>query len=84
MMSSRIADYGMLADGSSAALVDRRGAIDWMCVPRFDSPALFARLLDPEAGHWSITPVGRFEATRRYLPGTLVVETTFKIGRAHV
>ncbi|CAD55318.1 conserved hypothetical protein [Streptomyces coelicolor A3(2)] len=77
MMSSRIADYGMLADGSSAALVDRRGAIDWMCVPRFDSPALFARLLDPEAGHWSITPVGRFEATRRYLPGTLVVETTF-------
>jgi GH15 family glucan-1,4-alpha-glucosidase len=76
-MSTRIADYGMLADGSSAALLDRRGSIDWMCVPRFDSPALFARLLDPEAGHWSITPAGRFEATRRYLPGTLVVETTF-------
>ncbi|MFH0241314.1 glycoside hydrolase family 15 protein [Streptomyces sp. HK10] len=76
-MSSRIADYGMVADGSSAALVDRRGAIDWMCVPRFDSPALFARLLDPEAGYWSITPVGHFETTRRYLPGTLVIETTF-------
>ncbi|MEU3143083.1 MULTISPECIES: glycoside hydrolase family 15 protein [unclassified Streptomyces] len=76
-MSTPIADYGMLADGSSAALVDRRGSIDWMCVPRFDSPALFARLLDPDAGHWSITPTGRFEATRRYLPGTLVIETTF-------
>ncbi|MEW2635076.1 glycoside hydrolase family 15 protein [Streptomyces sp. NPDC048389] len=76
-MSSRIADYGLLADGNSAALVDRRGSIDWMCVPRFDSPALFARLLDPEAGHWSITPAGRFEVVRRYLPGTLVIETTF-------
>jgi GH15 family glucan-1,4-alpha-glucosidase len=76
-MSTRIADYGMLADGSSAALLDRRGSIDWMCVPRFDSPALFARLLDPEAGHWSITPAGRFDVSRRYLPGTLVVETTF-------
>ncbi|MBT2396971.1 glycoside hydrolase family 15 protein [Streptomyces sp. ISL-100] len=76
-MSTRIADYGMLADGSSAALVDRRGSIDWMCLPRFDSPALFARLLDPEAGHWSITPTGRFDVRRRYLPGTLVIETTF-------
>jgi GH15 family glucan-1,4-alpha-glucosidase len=76
-MSTRIADYGMLADGSSAALLDRRGSIDWMCVPRFDSPALFARLLDPEAGHWSITPAGGFDVSRRYLPGTLVVETTF-------
>ncbi|MEV8310861.1 glycoside hydrolase family 15 protein [Streptomyces flavidovirens] len=76
-MSPRIADYGMLADGSSAALVDRRGSIDWMCVPRFDSPALFARLLDPGAGHWSITPTRRFEVKRRYVPGTLVIETTF-------
>ncbi|UQA91289.1 glycoside hydrolase family 15 protein [Streptomyces halobius] len=85
-MSTRIADYGMLADGSSAALVDRRGSIDWMCVPRFDSPALFARLLDPDAGHWSITPTGRFDVTRRYLPGTLVIETTFTTatGAAHL
>ncbi|MEW2634304.1 glycoside hydrolase family 15 protein [Streptomyces sp. NPDC048389] len=76
-MSTPIADYGMLADGSSAALLDRRGSIDWMCVPRFDSPALFARLLAPEAGHWSITPTGRFEVTRRYLQGSLVIETRF-------
>ncbi len=72
-----VASYGMLSDCSSAALVSRGGSIDWLCLPRFDSPALFARLLDPAAGHWSIRPAGPFEATRRYLPGTLVVETTF-------
>src|SRR3954471_10231803 len=72
-----IADYGLLADCTSAALVSRSGSIDWLCLPRFDSPAVFTRLLDPAAGHWSITPVEDFEGTRRYLPGTLVVETTF-------
>src|SRR3954469_7708501 len=72
-----IADYGLLADCTSAALVDRSGSIDWLCLPRFDSPAVFARLLDPAAGHWSITPVEDFQVTRRYLPGTLVIETTF-------
>ena len=75
--SRSIADYGHLADCNSAALVDRDGAIDWLCLPRYDSPALFARLLDPDAGHWSIRPAGAFRATRRYLPGTLVLETTF-------
>ena len=54
-----------------------QGSIDWLCLPRFDSPALFARILDPEAGHWSICPVESFTSKRRYLPGTLVVETTF-------
>src|SRR4051812_28259519 len=72
-----IADYGLLADCTSAALVSSAGSIDWLCLPRFDSPAVFTRLLDPAAGHWSITPVEDFEATRRYLPGTLVIETTF-------
>ena len=52
-----IADYALLADCSSAALVDRAGSIDWLCMPRYDSPALFTRILDPEAGHWSIRPV---------------------------
>ena len=46
-------------------------------MPRYDSSALFARLLDPKAGHWSISPVGSFSTERRYLPGTLVIETTF-------
>jgi GH15 family glucan-1,4-alpha-glucosidase len=72
-----IADYGMLADCSSAALVTRDGSIDWLCLPRYDSPAIFARLLDPDAGHWSIHPSGDYQVSRRYLPGTLVIETTF-------
>src|SRR3954468_4341605 len=72
-----IADYGLLAHCNSAALVDRAGSIDWLCMPRYDSPAIFARLLDPGAGHWSIRPAGAFQADRRYLPGTLAVETTF-------
>ncbi len=67
----------MLSDCHSAAMVDTHGSIDWLCVPRFDSPALFARILDPEAGHWSIRPAESFTTQRRYLPGTLVVETTF-------
>src|SRR4051794_30212163 len=72
-----IADYALLADCNSSALVDRAGSIDWLCLPRYDSDAIFARLLDPGAGHWSIRPAGAFTAERRYVPGTLVVETTF-------
>src|SRR3954447_5412129 len=72
-----IADYGLLADCTSAALVDRSGSIDWLCLPRYDSPAVFSRLLDPTAGHWSITPTGDVEVERRYVPGSLVIETTF-------
>jgi alpha,alpha-trehalase len=74
-----IADYALLSDCHSAALVGLDGSIDWLCLPRFDSPALFARILDPEAGHWQIAPSGDdYEAERRYLPGTLVLETTFR------
>jgi GH15 family glucan-1,4-alpha-glucosidase len=81
-----IADYGLLADCNSAALVSRDGSVDWLCLPRYDSPAVFARLLDADAGHWSIRPVGPFRAERRYLPGSLVIETTFTTagGRARL
>ena len=72
-----IADYGLLADCTSAALVDTDGSIDWLCMPHYDSPAVFARILDPNAGHWSIAPVRGSTSERRYLPGTLVIETTF-------
>jgi alpha,alpha-trehalase len=72
-----IADYGLLSDCNSAALVDRWGSIDWLCMPRFDSDAVFTRLLDPRAGHWSITPQQEFTSERTYLPGSLVLETTF-------
>jgi GH15 family glucan-1,4-alpha-glucosidase len=75
--SQPVANYGLLADCNSAALVDRDGSIDWLCMPRYDSDAVFARLLDPNAGHWSIRPTSDHTAERRYLPGTLVIETTF-------
>src|SRR5215218_6194204 len=72
-----VADYGLLADCNSAALVDRDGSVDWLCLPRYDSDAIFSRILDPAAGHWSIRPVGGYSTERRYLPGTLVIESTF-------
>jgi alpha,alpha-trehalase len=72
-----IADYGLLADCNSAALVDRAGSIGWLCLPRYDSPAVFARILDPDGGHWSINPTAPYRIERRYVPGTLVLETTF-------
>ena len=72
-----ISDYGFLSDCASAALVDRDGSIDWWCVPRFDSPSVFGRLLGPDAGHWTLHPTGTFESTRRYLEDTLVLCTRF-------
>jgi GH15 family glucan-1,4-alpha-glucosidase len=75
--SQPIAEYGLLADCNSAALVARDGSIDWLCLPRYDSPSVFGRILDPAAGHCSVTPTAPFRTERRYLPGTLVIETTF-------
>ena len=75
--SQPVGDYALIADCNSAALVCRDGSIDWMCLPRYDSPSLFGRILDPTAGYWSIRPTVEFTSERRYLPGTLVVETTF-------
>jgi alpha,alpha-trehalase len=72
-----IAEYGLLSDCSSASLVSRWGSVDWLCLPRFDSPAVFARILDPAAGHWSLRPAESCRAERRYLPGSLAIETTF-------
>jgi alpha,alpha-trehalase len=74
-----IADYALLSDCRSAALVSRAGSIDWLCFPRFDSPSVFARILDESAGHWSIRPADTtpVEASRRYVDDTLVLETTF-------
>jgi GH15 family glucan-1,4-alpha-glucosidase len=77
-VSQPIGSYGLLSDCNTAALVDRQGSIDWLCLPRFDGSAVFARILDPDAGHWSIRPAGEFTTTRSYLPGTLVLETIFE------
>src|SRR5438874_2566550 len=79
-----IAGYAMLSDCSSAALVGTDGSIDWLCLPRYDSPAVFSRMLDPAAGHWSISPAEPFTTERRYLPGTLVLETIFTTERGRV
>jgi GH15 family glucan-1,4-alpha-glucosidase len=73
-----IADYALLSDCRSAALVSRMGSIDWLCFPRFDGPSVFGRLLDDQAGHWSITAVDATEVSRRYVEGTMVLETTFR------
>jgi GH15 family glucan-1,4-alpha-glucosidase len=80
-----IADYGFISDCHSAALVDRAGSIDWWCVPRFDSPSVFGRLLDADAGHWSIRPLDAVEATdRRYVGDTLVLRTAVRTSGGEV
>lgn len=73
-----IADYALLSDRHSAALVSRDGSIDWLCMPRFDSSSVFARLLGDDAGHWSIRAAGATEVSRRYLDRTMVIEATFR------
>ena len=78
MSETPIADYALLSDRHSAALVSLDGSIDWLCFPRFDSPSIFARLLGEEAGHWSMRAVASTQITRRYLDRTLVLETTFR------
>jgi GH15 family glucan-1,4-alpha-glucosidase len=74
---TRIEDYALLGDLQTAALVSTTGSIDWLCLPRFDSPACFAALLDsPEAGHWQMAPAAGGTCTgRRYVGDTLVLET---------
>jgi GH15 family glucan-1,4-alpha-glucosidase len=72
-----IGDYALLSDCRSAALVSRAGSVDWLCFPRFDAPAVFARVLDPQGGHFAICPVGEFEASRAYVDQTMALETTF-------
>jgi alpha,alpha-trehalase len=78
MSSTPLADYALLSDCRSAALVSRRGSVDWLCFPRFDGPSVFARMLDEDAGHFSIRPAGEAEVTRAYLEGSMVLETTFR------
>ncbi len=77
MSTIPIADYALLSDRHSAALVSRHGSIDWLCFPRFDSPSVFGRLLGDDAGHWSIWAEKATQVTRRYLDHTMVLETSF-------
>lgn len=79
-MNARIADYALIGDTQTGALVSTSGSIDWLCLPRFDSGACFAALLGTaEHGHWLIAPAdGSRAAVRSYQDDTLVLETTYR------
>jgi GH15 family glucan-1,4-alpha-glucosidase len=73
-----IGSYGFLSDCHTSALVSFGGSVEWLCFPRFDSPSAFAALLDRGAGHMLLRPKGVIvPISRRYVPGTLVIETTW-------
>jgi GH15 family glucan-1,4-alpha-glucosidase len=76
----RIEDYGLIGDLQAAALVGRNGSVDWLCLPRFDSPSCFSALLGDEGhGRWLLAPPADVRSSsRRYRPGTLVLETEFE------
>ena len=76
----RLEDYGLIGDMQSAALVGRNGSIDWLCLPRFDSASCLSALVGDEGhGRWLLAPAGEARtSSRRYRPGTLVLETEFE------
>ena len=77
-MALPIEDYALIGDRHTAALVGKNGSIDWLCLPRFDSPACFAALLGDEShGFWQLSPTTEFESSRRYVDDSAALETTF-------
>jgi glucoamylase len=79
MTNTSVGDYAMIGDRVTAALVDRRGSIDWLCLPRFDGGACFAALLGtPDNGRWLIAPAAEARVTRTYMGDSMVLETLFE------
>jgi GH15 family glucan-1,4-alpha-glucosidase len=75
----RIGDYAMIGDCRAAALISRDGSLDWLCWPRFDSPAIFAGVLDASrGGHWRIRPADPARVSREYVRDSNVLKTTFE------
>ncbi|EUA87625.1 putative glycoside hydrolase [Mycobacterium ulcerans str. Harvey] len=74
-----IADYAFLSDWETTCLISPAGSVEWMCVPRPDSPSVFGAILDRSAGHFRLGPYGvSVPSARRYLPGSLIMETTWQ------
>ena len=76
--STPIGEYGFLSDGEVSALMSPSGAVEWMCIPRFDSPSVFGSILGRHAGSFRVAPDDvTVPADRRYLPGTMILETSW-------
>ncbi len=84
--AAAIEDYALIGDCRTAALISKAGSIDWLCWPRFDSPACFAALLgSPDNGRWRITPShSPTKISRHYRPGTMILETLFETSSGSV
>ena len=80
-----VSDYGIIGNMLSAALVGKDGSIDWCCLPRFDSPSVFAAILDDEkGGRFEIKPQASVDSRQAYMPNTNVLQTTYQTGSGTV
>ncbi|HON38713.1 MAG: glycoside hydrolase family 15 protein [Desulfomonilia bacterium] len=80
----KIRDYAFLSDSQSSALVGRDGSVDWYCLPRFDSPSVFGRILDRGSGHWHIRPAGKYRSQWAYIGDSLVIRNVFHTAEGSV
>ena len=79
-----VAEYAIIGDCRTSALVSRDGSVDWLCLPRPDSPSIFARILDDAGGCLAVRPVEPFTSARAYVSGTNVLETRFQTSSGSV